>query len=419
MKTHSIDQNSFKGYDARPLKGFIMNSNNGGIASEMLNIGKKEGFKIFSVSPQTYGEKLLSSQKNVIGIWAQDFWTILQDNILFKFLNESTDQILTNLNLKKNPIQEKLRTSKECIASIKRVVSKEIEIDDYFDSHYDNPYCEELMRKTKELKLLHKNMIDTLATKHIPGGNMFIIKNNNSNEILVGKNETFEFEPDEIMDLYSTDKITIIPQMDYHLDLFIRPLDNKRVLLTDDKMTLKVFETAIKKLEQYFQAQNGPLDYALVENYKDIVEFYQDFKLNIEKNKNPKAESVEKVLQESGFEVIRVPGRIYEVEDAYNYTKSLLRHKCNYINANVLINDNDELVYITNKSNLDEDLLSSVYHITGISFENEFIKSISPYVKKDHIYFIKGKDYYVQEEMLWQTMGGIHCACTEIPKEID
>ena len=64
MKTHSIDQNSFKGYDARPLKGFIMNSNNGGIASEMLNIGKKEGFKIFSVSPQTYGEKLLSSQKN-------------------------------------------------------------------------------------------------------------------------------------------------------------------------------------------------------------------------------------------------------------------------------------------------------------------------------------------------------------------
>ena len=72
---------------------------------------------------------------------------------MFKFLNESTDQILTNLNLKKNPIQEKLRTSKECIASIKRVVSKEIEIDDYFDSHYDSPYCEELMRKTKELKL--------------------------------------------------------------------------------------------------------------------------------------------------------------------------------------------------------------------------------------------------------------------------
>ena len=38
---------SFKGYDARPLKGFIMMTNYGGIANEMANIGTKESFDVF------------------------------------------------------------------------------------------------------------------------------------------------------------------------------------------------------------------------------------------------------------------------------------------------------------------------------------------------------------------------------------
>ena len=57
-------------------------------------------------------------------------------------------------------------------------------------------------------------------------------------------------------------------------------------------------------------------------------------------------------LNKAGFKTIKVPGRIYDT----NYIKDLgifLIHDCNYINANVHVNKDGELVYITNKSNFD------------------------------------------------------------------
>ena len=49
MKIQATSDTNFKGYDARALKGFLMSSNCQNIALEMSNIGKKEGFKIYSV----------------------------------------------------------------------------------------------------------------------------------------------------------------------------------------------------------------------------------------------------------------------------------------------------------------------------------------------------------------------------------
>ena len=54
----------------------------------------------------------------------------------------------------------------------------------------------------------------------------------------------------KLQENFGVKKITFLPQMDYHLDLFIRPLDNKRVLLTDDSLTLKMLETGICKFEE-------------------------------------------------------------------------------------------------------------------------------------------------------------------------
>ena len=52
----------------------------------------------------------------------------------------------------------------------------------------------------------------------------------------------------------------------------------------------------------------------------------------------------------------------------------------------------------------------------GFSFEKSFINSISKYVKPNKIYFIKGDNNFVADEMLTIYQGGIHCACTEIPR---
>jgi len=37
--------------------------------------------------------------------------------------------------------------------------------------------------------------------------------------------------------------------------------------------------------------------------------------------------------------------------------------------------------------------------------------------KSEKIYFIAGENYKLPEEILKKYMGGIHCLCTEIPKE--
>ena len=94
-----------------------------------------------------------------------------------------------------------------------------------------------------------------------------------------------------------------------------------------------------------------------------------------------------------------------------------LTHDCNYMNANVLINKDKELVYITNKSNFDKEigLTPDLIRKTGFSFENEFIKTLAPYIKPDKIYFIDGEDNYVSKSMLKDSQGGIHCICAEVP----
>lgn len=414
MKTQRINTNTFKGYDARPLKGFLMNSNNGNIATEMLQIGKKEGFKIFTVTKASCKEGLISSNQEVRGIWAQDYWTLLKDSVLFKKFTEETQNILSKFKLPYNNVQKELRESPECLNLINEIYNKESEIINKSNS----PSCnfQELIKDTKELKEMNAKLQETLADIHIPGGNVFIVKNDSGNELLVGETELGYLTIDEIMDLYSVDKVTVLPQMDYHLDLFIRPLDKKRILLADDKKSLDVLKTAIQRLKKHIETLKEN-KYSFIAWHNDLIDFYNDFKKNIESNTNPSADNIEKILQKSGYEVIRVPGRIYDTAYEPTTKEICLRHFCNYLNANVLINDNGELVYITNKSNLDDDLDLHPANITNISFEEEFIKSISPYVKKEHIYFIEGDDSYLPEEMLWLLRGGIHCACSEIPKE--
>ena len=87
------------------------------------------------------------------------------------------------------------------------------------------------------------------------------------------------------------------------------------------------------------------------------------------------------------------------------------------MNANVLKNKRGNIVYITNKSDIDSilGLTPEIIKETGCSFENAFIKSISRYVGKNHTYFIEGKDDYTIQDLLYNYQGGIHCICSEVP----
>ena len=253
---------------------------------------------------------------------------------------------------------------------------------------------------------------------HIPGGNIFIVKGNNGNEIIVGKTELENFSIDDIKAYYDVQKIIVLPQMDYHLDLFIRPLDKKRILLADDDLTIKTLEKGIDKINNYISSLKDNLkkEEAIKARDKMICEI-EKFQEIINKTNPKKINKVDKILRKNGFEVIHVPGRFYNdiIEDCD--MKYFLIHNCNFINANVIKNRDGKLVYITNKSNIDKTLglTPEISKAIDFSFEEEFIKSIEPYVDREHIYFIKGDDDYVARKMLSEFQGGIHCACTEIP----
>ncbi len=210
--------------------------------------------------------------------------------------------------------------------------------------------------------------------------------------------------------MYGTNKVIILPQMDYHLDLFIRPLDNKRVLLADDEMSVDILYKGLNKLKQ---------DFYNTEIYNKMHNFIKLFETSILMNKRAQADEIEEILENNGFEVIRVPGRVYET-DTNSIEDDFLKQYCNFINANALPNRFGDLVYITNKSNINEllGLTPELSQIIGFSFEEEFIKSISEYIDPEHIYFIDGDNHFISKTMLTGYQGGIHCACSEIPEGV-
>lgn len=407
MNINPTTSNSFKGYDARPLKGFFMRSNFRGIANEMKAIGDKEGFKIFAPQHKLFKYQYVSKESlpayktNTVNLWAQDKWMVVKNELLAYDLNNVTDSIKKFFRIRFNPVQQKLRDkvatpfyNADTLSYMARAEA-DARIDDYLD--------------------YQKEMGELRSSCHIAGGNAFIVKDGKKDALIVGEDELKNFSLKEIKDMFSVNKLTVLPQMDFHLDLFIRPLDNKRILLADDNKSLEVLKSGIDKILEYVNGEPN----ADTELCFDIINKILMRKVNLETeladNMLPKADEVEAILQKNGYEVIRVPGRVYRIAEG---EEKDLQHYCNYMNANVLKNKDGELVYITNKGLVD-DMLGLTPELSkkfGFSFEKAFVDSISPYVKKEHIYFVSGERNSVATEMLFLNQGGIHCACMEIPE---
>ena len=126
-----------------------------------------------------------------------------------------------------------------------------------------------------------------------------------------------------------------------------------------------------------------------------------------------------KVLEDAGFEVIRVPGRLYETRTSGLKNGVFLIQLFNFMNANVLPNKKGELIYITNKSDIDENtfgITPEIEESTGFSVQKSFTEALKPYIKEENIYFVSG-DNNIMSENLKKYQGGIHCMCTEVPAE--
>lgn len=395
-------QPTFKGYDARPLKGFLMSSNCYGIADEMYKIGQREGFRIYSPYGGLFENKcdeIVPPYSQNGSLWAQDYWTIVKNKLLTLKTTDPAGSILKFFGLK-------FDITERCTRETPQFMQVNQDLFGLFaDIARENPDDAGMIFVSK------KDELDRLYQKaHIPGGNIFIVKDGKKECAFVGENEFAKYDSEDIKAMYNVDSVIILPQMDYHLDLFIRPLDNKRVLLADDDMSVEILYQGLNKLKQVFDNS---------EIYNNMYRFIKLFETSIRMNNRAQTDDIAEILEDNDFEVIRVPGRIYETEPN-SEEDNFLQQYCNFINANAFPNRFGELVYITNKSNIDEllGLTPELSEKIGFSFEEEFVKSISDYVKPEHIYFIDGDNNFVSKIMLTGYQGGIHCACSEIPEGV-
>jgi hypothetical protein len=77
-------------------------------------------------------EGVLSYNRGTQAIWAQDIWTLLPANMLFRNKSEHTKAILSKFNLVPNKTQNDLREFEGCCVSLKEMIEqKDEEIKDY------------------------------------------------------------------------------------------------------------------------------------------------------------------------------------------------------------------------------------------------------------------------------------------------
>lgn len=371
MRVDSINNSIyFSGYDARPLRGFLMNSNYKGIASELASIGEKHGFDVFFIDKKAVNivtDKLLPDDK-LSGSWAQDFWSFTRKGFLF-YEDGGYERIIRDyFNIKNNTFQNKVKENLE-IPLLSKYLKflKSIPLINRDGLEYAILPDE----MTKTIKLFSKDLLNSeilktlknykelMSRSHVAGGNFFIVKGKGGkDELIVGSKELSKFSQSELKKMYGVKNIHILPQMDFHLDMFIRPLDNGRILVADDKKVVQLFQKGIQSIYDYTRREYENAG-VMKTPFLNLGAYLFRFKKIIENNPLPDCDSIVKKLESEGFIPIRVPGRFYQLSINKSNSNSqdyLLTHFANFINSNVIKNKNGELVYITNKSVIDREL---------------------------------------------------------------
>lgn len=370
MLINKNNQTSFRGYDARPLEYLVIRHSNQifttPIAKELQEIGRKNGFKVAWEGQEVFDNipedlsKVISTPQN-LGIWLQDQVHFMKN----KFLSADLNYNKTSLH-------------------------------NYFGLELE--------------KIDKKDFVE--------GGNMFFVNHNGTDKIIVGANEA----PEKVKNLFKTENIIRIPQADFHLDLFIKPLKNGFVLVADDDMTIKILEKASKNLS--LAIESGKLDSSYKSADKKLKKVLEKMQIARKDSMYSDTNEVIKTLKDNGLKPIKVPGRIYyPTENQYlsglfDETSNIL----NYLNSIVHQKEDGKLVLITNKSNLFEKLgiTKDIAKKIGLDFEQKFKLAIKDYVSTRDIYFVKGRDCFTHNipYLLEHNGGGIHCLCAEVPKGI-
>lgn len=410
---------SFKGYDARILKGLLVTDK--AAAEALKKLAPKTELDVFLpsiASKSIKKERFTLSQSNEL-MWAQDYLTVL---------NHKVKAVL-----------------------------------------YDNTrdFLKRVLRATGDGMQRDFGFMPVKSAPHLRGGNFFLCNNKGRNEMLICEDKLLY--PKEMFEsIFNVEKIHTIPKLDYHLDLFIRPLDNGNVLVADNEKTKAALKTGIEKINKYI-TDNAPKEKEL-EELKEVVNQIESQLQNLEITEKhapyKPVETTPKVvesLEQAGYNPIRVPANYYylyilkdkqkekQILNKFNdslklfeqisqgYTKEeqaivqqymkleefklqndkylgadfVNKYENNFINAIVAKRKDDgKIVYITNAPLFDKTLgiTAEIEQKTGFSTKNMFLESVAPYIEKQNIHFVDENT----TKRLFNYFGGIHCSAAEI-----
>lgn len=328
----------FKGYDAAPIKRLYLQDEyaKGRYLDDMVAIGNKENFEVETMPDNTK-------------------W--MQDNKTFVYKNGRPSLVATS-------------------------ESDEITGKAHINANFINL-----------IKLKHN--IDTEKnSSYVAGGNMFIGKKENGEKwMLIGEEEpnpNYGFfnkrHKASLSRLYNVkeENIHFIPQQNYHLDTFIRPVGYPYVLVNDPELVVK----NLSRLKD---------DSAEFKLFCRSVEKYANTSLHPRSNCN----STVKALTKAGFKPIRIAG---------DYCWGV-----NFMNAIVNKHPDGSLSYITGSSKCASELHSKLQEI----FESDLREKLP---NLDKIYFVEGKKLYNDDDWVNSMMdihqhyeAGVHCLALEEP----
>ena len=220
------------------------------------------------------------------------------------------------------------------------------------------------------------------------GGNSFIGKFPNGEKwMMVGDDELYTKSYKYLSELYGIkeENIIHIPQQNYHLDMFMRPIGYPFVLIDDPELSRKKLATMDMKLGSY--------------DYIKMNQSFNDFEKFRQKDYASHKNAI-KALENAGFIPIKIAG--------------VFGSGINFMNAIVNQHPNGSISYITNSSKCDSPFVSKLEQ----EFEQELRSKVS---NIDRVYFIKGNEEYFDPRLNYMSYhlenkgGGIHCMSLEEP----
>ncbi len=417
MQAKINNQNTFQGYDARQLKGLFVTSRE--CQRELSRVLRPFDVDVFTpqIESKSVRKEFASLESQSRLLWTQDYFTFLKDKAVL-------------LDFSREHLQRVFRA------------------------------CADGIKKQMRLEPFRFN-------PHIRGGNFFICDVNGTKKLLI--NNDHVLFPDHMMkEFYDSYQICPMPKLNYHIDLFLRPLDNGNVLVADNRATVNSLKNLSEKFQSYIE-QNKLSDEE-AKPFENIISqikiALKNFEITEKHDRYKPRETTEQVvdkLKQYGFNPIRVPGNYYYLDQhksmetakkhKSNFEKNIQRARefCltlpkedrdkiegwvkgqviylkdepnfvvqlenfyyqNFVNAITFKDKNGKIVYITNAPLFDRILgiTPEIEERTGLSMRNEFVESIAPYVDRENIHFISDK----LTEKLFKYTGGVHCTAAEIP----